>query len=70
MSHKDRHYSAMAQCFICLSAHLPFRNFRDDSISQIMSDVARGNDFQTLTIPRLKAHLNAKYNDFAKFAKK
>ena len=48
----------------------PFRSFRDDSCLQMMNVVAVSNDFQTLTINHLKAHVNDERNTFIKAAKK
>ena len=70
LSYQDRCFSAMANYFICSSAHPQFRTFRDESHLKIMNTVAGVKYFKTLTITHLKMHLNAELDAFKKAAKK
>ena len=60
----------MANYFICSLGCPPFRTFRDELYLQMMSTVARANDFKKLTILHLKTCVNAEHNTLKKAAKK
>ena len=51
----------MSNCFLHASSCPSFRTFRDLYFTNVMQAVAGVNDFSTLTIERLTAHVKAEH---------
>ena len=70
LSYQDRHFSSIANYFICSSSYPPFNKMWYESFLQMMSTISGKNKFNSLTIPHLKKKLNAEHDTFEKAARK